>query len=108
MNTNEHKIGRREFLIVSSTCAVAAATLGPKLFGAEAAASPKRLAVGFTSFDADAALIPAAGIPAGDGGFIGRGARITASGAGGASADPRERRAVELITHYSYFRSEEH
>lgn len=103
MNTNEHKIGRREFLIVSSTCALAAATLGPSLFGADKVLSPSRLVVGFTSFDADATMISASGIPAGDGGFIGRGARITATGASGASADPRQRRAVELLTNFSYF-----
>jgi hypothetical protein len=102
MNTKRHEIGRREFL-VSSTCVLAAAAVGPKLFGAEAAALPKRLAVGFSSFDEQATLIPASGVPAGDGGFIGRGARITASGASGASADPGKRRGVELLTHYSYF-----
>lgn len=48
-------------------------------------------------------MTAASHIPAADGGFIGRGARITASGASGASAEPRARRAVELLTHFSYF-----
>src|SRR5258705_6766013 len=104
MNTNGHTIGRREFLLVSSTCALAAAAVGPKLFGGEIKASPPRqLAVGFAPLDETASMIAASGIPAGDGRFIGRGARITVSGASGASADPRERRGVELLTHYSYF-----
>ncbi len=107
MNTNEHKIGRREFLLVSSTCALAAAAVGPKLFGGEAVSSPKRLAVGFASLDDSAPLMAASGIPAGDGAFIGHGARITVSGASGASAEPRERRGVELLTHYSYFEGAE-
>ncbi len=100
--SNRHLMGRRQFLIVSSTCAVAAATVGPKLFAGESA-PPKRLAVGFMPFDGDGAVVDAAGIPAGDGAFIGRGARVTASGASGASADPRGRRAVELIAHFAYF-----
>ena len=100
--SNRHLIGRRHFLIVSSTCALAAATVGPRLFAGEAAAQPKRLAVGFAAFD-DAAVVDASSIPAGDGAFIGRGARIVASGASGASADPHARRAVELLAHYSYF-----
>ena len=103
MKTNGHEIGRREFLVVSSTCALAAAAVGPKLFGAEAAGPPKRLAVGFASLDENARLIAASGVPAGDGAFIGRGARITVAGASGAAADPKMRRGVELLTHFSYF-----
>lgn len=100
--SNRHLIGRRQFVMLSSTCAVAAATMGPKLFAREIARQPKRLAVGFATFEENTAVFSAAGIPAGDGGFIGRGARIVASGASGASADPRERRAVDLVAHYSY------
>lgn len=102
MSTNRHKIGRREFLRVSSTCALAAAAVGPRLFGADVLSLPKRLAVGFASFDDTAVLIAASGVTAGDGGFISRGARITASGASGASIDPRQRRGVELVTHFTY------
>lgn len=102
MSSNRHHIGRRQFLIYSSTAAVAAATAGPRLLAAEVAL-PKRLAVGYAAFQDNAVLTPAAAIPSGDGAFIGRGARITVSGASGASAVPRERRAVELLAHYSYF-----
>jgi hypothetical protein len=101
MNTMERKIGRRQFLVVSSTCAVAVA-VAPKLFGGELAAMPKRLTVGFGSFEENTALSTASGVPAGDGAFISRGARITVSGASGIAAEPRQRRATELITHYSY------
>lgn len=98
---SRHLIGRREFLI-SSTCAVAAAAIAPKLFGSEATA-PKRLAVGFASFGENASVRSASDILAADGGFIGRGARVTVSGASGIAAEPRERRAVELLTHFEYF-----
>lgn len=103
MNTNRHHIGRRQFLIGSSACAVAAAVVGPKLFAGEAGAPPRRLAVGFAPIDEATDVMAAAAIPAADGGFIGRGARISASGSSGASADPIARRAVELVAHYSYF-----
>ena len=43
--SNRHLIGRRQFVMLSSTCAVAAATVGPKLFARELASQPKRLAV---------------------------------------------------------------
>lgn len=102
MSSHRHHIGRRQFLIYSSTAAVAAATAGPRLLAAESAL-PRRLAVGYAPFSDNTVLISAAAIPASDGTFIGRGARITASGASGASTVPRERRAVELIAHYSYF-----
>jgi hypothetical protein len=101
--STRHLIGRRQFLIASSACAIATAAVGPKLFAADAGESPRRLAVGFARFDESAAVHAAEDIPAGDGAFIGRGARISVSGASGASVDPRDRRAVELITHYSYF-----
>lgn len=100
--SNRDLMGRRQFLVLSSTCAVAAATVGPKLFAAGEAAAPNRLAVGFKSFDHDA-VVSAASIPSGDGAFIGRGARLTASGASGTSAEPRSRRAVELVAHFAYF-----
>lgn len=99
--SNRQLIGRRKFLLVSSTCAVAAATVGPQLFAGGNASMPKRLAVGFATLD-EPVVFDARHVPAGDGGFIGRGARIVASGASGASGDPRQRRAVELLAHYSY------
>lgn len=101
---NRHLMGRRQFLIASSTCVVAAAAVGPKLFAAtEAVTQPKRLAIGFVSLDEGATLVPASSIPSGDGAFIGRGARVSVSGASGASAEPRARRGVELLVHHTYF-----
>ena len=100
--SNRHLIGRRKFLLVSSTCAVAAATVGPKLFAGGNASSPKRLAVGFATLD-EPTVVDARRGPAADGEFIGRGARIVASGASGASGDFRQRRAVEMLAHYPYF-----
>jgi len=99
--SQRHLIGRREFLIVSSTCALATATVGPKLFAGEGAA-PKRLAFGFASLELNSPLMAASDIPAADGGFISRGARVVISGAGGVSPNPNDRRAVELLAHFSY------
>ena len=102
MSTKRHQMGRRQFLRVSSTCALATAAFGPKLFAEGLAMSPRRLTVGFAPLG-EAGVVAAAAVPAGDGAFIGRGARITVSGASGAPGNPRDRRAVDLLAHYSYF-----
>jgi hypothetical protein len=99
--SNRHLMGRRQFLFVSSAAAVMTATAGPKLFAGSLSPSARRLAVGYIPFG-DTAVIDAARIPAADGGFISRGARIMAVGAAGAPSDPRGRRAIGLVTHYSY------
>lgn len=96
-------MGRRDFLKFTSACALATATLGPKLFAAGAESAPRGLAVGYAALDEGAALSSASSIAASDGGFIGRGARVAASGAVGLASEPRARRAVELLTHYEYF-----
>lgn len=103
MNTKRHQMGRRDFLRVSTTCAVATVAVGPKLLAGLGATSPRRLAVGFSSPDDFHGVIDATSIPAADGTFIGRGARVTVSGASGAPAEPRARRTVDLLAHYSYF-----
>lgn len=95
-------IGRREFLVVSSTVSVATAALGPRLFASEGTA-PRRLTFGYAPLDADAPVRSALEIPASDGGFIGRGARIVVSGSSGGSGDPRARRALEFLAHFSYY-----
>lgn len=100
MDTN-HLMGRRQFLIASSTCAIATAAVGPKLFAADAAA-PNRLAVGFAPIEENPFAAAASRLSAADAQFIRRGARISVSGASGAPADPRARRAVDLLAHYSY------
>jgi hypothetical protein len=101
--SNRQTMGRRQFLVVSSTGAVATAVLGPKLFANALTTSPRHLAVGYAPLEADAAVAAASTINSVDGGFIGRGARIVVSGASGTSAEPRGRRGVELLAHYSYF-----
>jgi hypothetical protein len=100
--SNRQLMGRRSFLVMSSTCALATAVLGPRMFAGETASPPRKLAVGFMAFDRNA-MVAAASIPAGDGGFIGRGARVVVSGASGPRMSPRNRRAVELLTHFPYF-----
>jgi hypothetical protein len=100
--SNKSGLGRREFLKLSAAGALITAAASPKLFAGEVAA-PKRLAVGFAPPDENARLVDAAAIPAGDGGFIRRGARVAVSGASGVPADPRHRRAVDLLVNYSYW-----
>ena len=95
------KLDRREFLVVSSVVAAATAAVGPKVFAGEAAV-PQRLAVGFAPPEEGAAVVAASSIPAGDGAFIGRGARVSVSGASGGADNPRARRAVDLLVNYSY------
>jgi len=101
MDKKLHPVGRRQF-IATSAMAVAATALSPKLFAGEATSIARRVAVGYAPIDDAAAVIAAASIPAGDGGFIGRGARISVSGVSGASEDPKSRRTVELLVNYSY------
>jgi hypothetical protein len=100
--SNQSGIGRREFLVLSAAGALVTAAGAPKLFAGEAAA-PKRLAVGYAPVEENARLVDASAIPAGDGGFIRRGARVAVSGASGVSDDPRHRRAVDLLVNYSYW-----
>ena len=101
-------IGRRQFLIASSACALATAAVGPNLFAAGPREAPKRLAVGFAPIDETANVFAAAKVPSGDGAFISRGARITVSGtSGGDDANPLARRAVELVAQYSVFEGAE-
>ncbi len=102
METNAQEIGRREFLLLSSTCALAA-VVGTKVFGAEAVSQPARVAVGFAPFDEGAIVSAASDVLAPDGGFISRGARVSISGASGAFGDPAVRRMVGLKAQYSYF-----
>ena len=101
MKTNGHTIGRREFLLVSSTCALAAAAVGPKLFGEEAVAQPKRLAVGFAALDVTESVYDAMAVSSADRGFLGRGARVAVAGSSGGPAEPQARRGVELLAHFS-------
>jgi hypothetical protein len=101
MTKKRHLIDRREFVVASSAALATVVAVNPKLF-AQAAVTPRRLAVGYAPLDDSAALVEAASIPAGDGGFISRGARVWLSGMSGAPADPSARRAVEMRVYYSY------
>ena len=100
--SNRHLIGRRQFLAVTSAGAVVAAVAGPRLFASDAVSSPRRLAVGYASFDANAPVVDGIRVPAADGGFIGRGARVIMAGANVVSRDPRARRTVGLTAQYAY------
>jgi hypothetical protein len=93
-------IDRREFVVASSAALATVVAVSPKLFAQTAV--PKRLAVGYAPLDDMAAVVDAASIPSGDGGFISRGARVSISGMSGAPADPSARRAVEMRVYYSY------
>jgi hypothetical protein len=96
-------VGRRQFLVTASTSAVAAAVLGPHVFAAKAAPAPiRRLAVGFASAAGPASLSSASSIPSSDGMFISTGARVTLTGASGASVTPAKRRMVQLLTNFTY------
>src|SRR5207248_2190053 len=88
MNKESTMVGRRQF-IATSALAVAATALGPKLFAGEGLSIAQRVAVGYAPFDDGASVTSAAAIPAGDGGFIGRGARISLSGVSGAPEDSK-------------------
>jgi len=99
MSNNPTQIGRRQFLIASSTCAVAAATVGPDLFAGVATGPVRRLAIGFSPAGETTEVFRAASLRRGDSEFLSRGARVTVSGASGTSA-PADRRAVELLAHF--------
>jgi len=96
-------IGRREFLKTSSASLVAASVLGPSLFAGSPASPVRSLAVGFAHAAEKPRLFSASSIPAGDGGFIGAGARIAISGSSGTSGAAGRRRAVQLVTNFPYF-----
>lgn len=98
--TTRYIIDRRQFLQASSVCTVAALTFGPRLIAA--VAPPRRLTVGFVPLDAAGDVVAAAAVTASDGSFISRGARISVSGATAGAVAAEDRRAVELVTHFSY------
>lgn len=102
--SSQNTMGRRRFLVVSSTGALATAVLGPQLFGNTLiGATPRRIAVGYAPLEEKSAVMAASSVGTADGAFISRGARVLVSGASGLASEPRGRRAVELVAHYSYF-----
>jgi hypothetical protein len=100
MSTNSHQIGRREFLVVS-TAAVATASVVPELLANELAIAPKRIAVGFVSFEDNTSVIPASSVRSADRRFVDDGANVGIYGSRSVKADPRDRRAVDLVAHFS-------
>lgn len=86
---------RREFLILTSISAVAAAALGPRLAAAPPASAPT-LAAGFAA-PAGGVLGDAASVPSPDGTFISRGVRVFFAGA------RHPRLASALDADFTYF-----
>jgi hypothetical protein len=104
MSTNRHNgMGRRAFL-KTSTCALATAAVGPRLFAD--VWQPKLMVAAFAPLDISAGtemsaanVIDARRAPAPDAAFIRHGARISAFGLSG--GEPRDRRAIDLLTHFA-------
>jgi len=96
--------GRREFLVLSSSCAVATLALGPKLF-ADTFARPRDLAIGVAPIDEidrartslfETRLAPASAITSPDGSFLRNGARVRFAG----SAVTDTQRTIGFRSHY--------
>jgi hypothetical protein len=88
-------MGRREFIVLSSTCAVGVLATGPKLLAdALVPLAPNTLAIGFASLDTPLggmdAFVSADSVPTGDGAFIGRDAKVTIEGTRGNAAGERQ------------------
>jgi len=98
--TQEGGLGRREFLVLTSSCAAATLALGPNLFAG--ALSTRDVAIGFLPIDAvdasdrQAALLSADSI-ASDGSFLRHGVRVRVAGVG---IGNDSRRTIVLQPHY--------
>lgn len=90
---------RRDFLILTSMAAAAAAAVGPKLFAAAPPATAK-LAIGIAPLDGGT-FADAASVPSSDGAFISRGARVAFAGAHNA------KRSGELLAQFPWFHGSE-
>jgi len=101
------RVGRREFIQISSGAAAGALLFGPELFAGESAPLPTRLAVGFASCIVDTSRLPidvepAKAIWGSDGRFLNKDAQISVVSSGRAPIDPKARRIVELNAHFAY------
>lgn len=104
MSTSRHNgMARRDFL-KTSTCVLATAAVGPRLFAA--GWQPKLMVAGFAPLaisagteTAVANVIDARRAPAADPAFARHGARVSAFGLSGGEA--RNRRAIDFLTHYA-------
>ena len=98
--TQEGGLGRREFLVLTSSCAAATLALGPNLFAGTFSA--RDVAIGFLPIEAVdasdrlAALLSADSIGS-DGSFLRRGVRVRVAGIGLGS---EARRTIVLQPHY--------
>jgi hypothetical protein len=107
MSTSRHQgLGRREFL-TTSACALATVAVGPELF-AGLAWQPRLIVAGFAPLEIESAgterfernVIAAERIGAADPAFRRHGASVSMNGLSG--GDPRTRRAMEFLAHYTY------
>lgn len=100
---NEGGLGRREFLLLTSSCAAATLALGPDLFAG--VLSPRRdVAVGYLPIDAVTpgsddlySMVSADALTMSDGAFIRSGARVKLEGIG---YGPGSRRTIVFSPHY--------
>lgn len=100
---SEGGLGRREFLLLTSSCAAATLALGPNLF-ASAPSSSRDVAIGFlplvdvtSSSDRLTPLVAADSVPGSDGSFLRRGVRVRVAGIGLGS---ESRRTIVFQPHY--------
>jgi hypothetical protein len=107
MSTSRHQgLGRREFL-TTSACALAAVAAGPELF-AGLVWQPRLIVAGFAPLEIESAgterfernVIAADRIGAADPAFGRHGVSVSMNGLSG--GDPRARRAMEFLAHYTY------
>jgi len=101
--TQEDGLGRREFLLLTSTCAAATLALGPNLF-AGALSSQRDVAIGFLPIEAVtdasdklAGLLSADAIPSSDGSFLSHGVRVRMAGV---AVGSDSRRTITFQSHY--------
>ena len=93
----EGGLGRREFLVLTSSCAAATVAFGPNVFG-DVFAAPRDLAVGAVSIDdIDARLTDASKINSADASFLRNAAKVTLAGI--ALADQNQR-SIGFRPHY--------
>lgn len=106
MSTSRHQgVGRREFL-ATSACVLASAAVGPELL-AGLTVQPRLIVAGFAPLDIESAgtdafqrnVVAAERNGAADPAFLRHGASVLMNGLSG--GDPRARRALDFLTHYT-------
>jgi len=101
--TQEGGLGRREFLVLTSSCAAATLALGPNLF-AGVLSSQRDVAIGFLPIEAvtnasdnRAGILSADAIPSSDGSFLSHGVRVRMAGV---AVGNDSRRTITFQSHY--------